>query len=194
MSRREATAGVTGPETWSLRRVVVADLDALHLLCCKPEIYCYLFDGSPPARSLEAAEIARSLDDFERFGVGMWVLEGPGRSPAGSVQLKPYPVARAAELSYLLDPGLWGRGLATRMAWTAISLAFRTDGIDSVFAGADAPNARSFALMRRLGMRFRAEVLYPMGPGAEYALRRDDPIPSPEPQPIPVVDGTVPPR
>lgn len=181
-----------GPEAWSLRRVVDADLDALHLLCCKPEVYCYLFDGSPPARSFEAAELARSLDDFDRFGVGMWVLHGPGRSLAGSVQLKPDPVARTAELSYLLDPGLWGRGLATRMAWTAIGLAFRTGRIDSVFAGADAPNARSFALMRRLGMRFRAEVTYPMGPGAEYVLHRDDPVPLPEPEPLPIIDRPPP--
>lgn len=110
MSRSEATAGVTGPAAWSLRRVVDADLAALYLLCCKPEVYRYLFDGSPPARSFEAAEVARSLNDFDRFGVGMWVLQGPGRSLAGSVQLKPDPVARAAELSYLLDPALWSRG------------------------------------------------------------------------------------
>jgi RimJ/RimL family protein N-acetyltransferase len=67
------------------------------------------------------------------------------------------------------------------MAWTAIAQAFRSSHIESVVAGADIPNAASFAVMRRLGMRFYKSVEYPLGPGAEYVLHRGDAAPEPPP-------------
>jgi ribosomal-protein-alanine N-acetyltransferase len=183
MSRSPITAA---SKLWSLRRVACDDVDALHALCCKPEVYRYLFDGSPPERAFIAADVERSLADFDRLGVGMLVLQGPDRRPAGSVGLKPDAAGRSVELIYLLDPALWGGGLATRMAWTAMELAFQTGNIESVRAGADGPNARSFALMRRLGMSFRGEAVYPLGPGREYIRYRGDPAPSPPPERLPV--------
>jgi hypothetical protein len=49
-----------------------------------------------------------------------------------------------------------------------------------------APNDASFAVMRRLGMRFHKNVQYSLGTGAEYILHRDDPAPKPEPTLIPL--------
>lgn len=188
MSRPAPAANGVASHPWSLRRVTSDDVDTLHELCCKPEVYRYLFDGSPPTRAFMAAEVERGLADFDRHGVGILVLQGRNRRPAGSVQLKPIAAARSVELSYLLDPSYWGRGLATRMAWTTIELVFRTGSIESVIAGADRPNARSFALMRRLGMNFRTDVVYPLGPGQEYIRYRGDPVPSPPPEPLPIVE------
>jgi RimJ/RimL family protein N-acetyltransferase len=67
------------------------------------------------------------------------------------------------------------------MAWTVISNAFLKSQIDFIIAGADLPNTPSIAVMRRLGMRFRKNVLYPLGAGVEYALHRDDVGPLPKP-------------
>ena len=106
------------------------------------------------------------------------MLEAPTVQYGGCVQIEPNQLSRSAELLYLLDPAYWGQGLATRMAWTAITQAFRTPHIDCVFAGADCPNEASIAVMRRLGMTFRRGVRYPLGPGVEYAIYRDDPRPS----------------
>jgi RimJ/RimL family protein N-acetyltransferase len=116
----------------------------------------------------------------------MWLLEGAAVSCVGCVELRPYPAARATELTYLLDPDHWGHGLATRMAWTAISNAFQYSQIDIVVAGADAPNSASLALMHRLGMRFHKEVLYPLGAGLEYILRSEDAGPTPRPALLPI--------
>jgi RimJ/RimL family protein N-acetyltransferase len=76
--------------------------------------------------------------------------------------------------------------MAARMAWTAINHAFRSQRIAAVIAGADSPNDASFAVMRRLGMRFYKNVQYPLGAGAEYILHRDDPAPKPKPALIPL--------
>jgi hypothetical protein len=59
--------------------------------------------------------------------------------------------------------------------------------ISTVFAGADGPNRASQSVMRRLAMRFRRAVEYPLGPGVEYVLQRDDPRPAPA-LPMPMVD------
>ena len=116
----------------------------------------------------------------------MWLLEGTSHSCIGCVELRPYPLPRATELTYLLDPDHWGQGLATRMAWTAISRAFQSPRFDIVVAGADVPNAASLALMQRLGMRFYKAVRYPLGAGLEYSLHRDDAGPVPPAAQIPI--------
>jgi RimJ/RimL family protein N-acetyltransferase len=48
------------------------------------------------------------------------------------------------------------------------------------------PNTASLAVMRRLGMRFHRSVKYPLGPGTEYILHRDDGGPVRRPALIPV--------
>ena len=104
----------------------------------------------------------------------MWFLEDDSTRYAGCVEVRPYPSSKSTELTYLLDPLVWGQGLAVRMAWTAITLSFSSSEIDSVIAGADLDNAASFAVMRRLGMRFRKNVQYPLGAGMEYELDRNE--------------------
>jgi len=167
---------------WTLRPIAIDDVDGLHTLASKPEVHRYLFDGSAPERPFVEHMVEKSLTDMNTNGVGMWVLQNQLVRYAGAVWVKPDRVTRSAELGYLLDPENWGQGLAVRMAWTAIKHAFSTANIDYVFAGADRPNTRSFALMTRLGMRFRKDVTYPLGPGVEYVLHRDDSGPSPSPE------------
>lgn len=174
-------AGGSGEDGWALRPVTPVDAAALLRLAHMPEVYRYLFDGVPPEEAAIRAWIDTSLEAMAAHGIGAWVLAGPDVDCAGAVWLRPEADGRTAEVSYMLDPRWWGRGLATRMAWTAVRRAFDVGGMDLVFAGADGPNARSFAVMRRLGMAFRGDVTYPLGPGMEYALRREDPGPDPAP-------------
>ena len=106
--------------------------------------------------------------------LGLWLLENDREEAFGCVRLSaPEDEAASAELTYLLDPTVWGRGLATRMARTALARAFAR-GADTVLAGVDAPNTDSIAVLRRLGMRFLRDVDYPSGPGVEYVLSSAD--------------------
>lgn len=186
-TRGEAAAG-----EWRLRSARMDDLDALLALTAKPAVYRFMFDGAAPERDFLAERLARFVGSAAACGLGLWMLEKPASAPAGAVWLEPDLKAKQAEVSYLLDPAHWGQGLALRMAWTAVTLAFRHSGIDAVFAGADKPNGTSIAVMQRLGMRFRRDVTYPLGPGVEYELTRcdlgrDDLGPQPRPDPLPVV-------
>ena len=162
-------------------------MDGLQALTAKPAVYRFMLDGAAPQRDFLAERMDPLIAGAAASGLGLWILERPGAPAGGAVMLEANPAAREAELSYLLDPALWGRGLALRMAWTAVTLAFRSPDIDCVFAGTDAPNTASLAVMQRLGMRFRREVVYPLGPGVEYELTRTDPGPQPPPPLLPVV-------
>ena len=165
----------------------MGDLDGLHTIACRPAVYRYRFDGKAPAKELFLEMIEQSMADDDRAGIGLWMVEAPTVPIGGCVQLQPDLRSRSAELSYLLDPAYWGQGLATRMAWTAICEAFTTPDIDCVFAGTDCPNRASIAIMSRLGMRFRRHVDYPLGPGVEYEIHRDDPRPSKAPALLSIV-------
>lgn len=172
-------------DRWGLRRATLGDVDGLHALASEPLVYRYLFDGAAPSREMIGEGVADSVADAARTGLGLWILRSPATAYAGCVQLRPDMAAKSAELVYLLDPPWWGRGLATRMAWTAVTQAFQRN-IEVVVAGTDGTNTASHALMRRLGMRFRRHVSYPLGPGVEYQLLRGDPGPEPTPAVLPV--------
>jgi len=171
---------------WRLRVASLDDIDDLHALGSQPLVYRYLFDGVAPDREFIARRVAQAIAGAAAIGNGLWILEGCSTRCAGCVELRPYPFPRSVELTYMLDPGNWGQGLAVRMAWAAIMQAFLSSQIDAVIAGADLPNVASFAVMRRLGMRFHKAVQYPLGAGEEYVLRRDDTGPMPRPALMPM--------
>jgi len=173
-------------DDWRLRAADLNDIDGLHSLASIPLVYRYLCDGAPPDRESIARRVTESVANAGETGLGMWFLEDVSARYVGCVELRPYPSPRSAELAYLLDPRHWGKGLAPRMAWTAITHTFLSSQIDSVIAGTDIPNTASIATMRRLGMRFHKDVQYPLGAGVEYVLRRDDVGPVPKPVLIPL--------
>ena len=170
---------------WRLRRVADKDTEALYSLMCIPEVYRYLADNTVPPRSVLETWIERSHTDFNEDGIGLWLLEEDEKQPAGCVRLEPDRQNRSAELTYVLHPQFWGRGLATRMSWTAMQLAFSNGNFEQIIAGTDEPNTASLAVMQRLGMTFLRTVQYPAGPGLEYVFRRIDKPPSPLPELIP---------
>jgi [ribosomal protein S5]-alanine N-acetyltransferase len=170
---------------WRLRAADLNDIDGLHALTAQPLVYRYLCDGAPPDKGFIEHLVLESVANAGQTGLGMWFLENSSTRYAGCVELRSYSSSRSAEVIYSLDPRYWGQGLALRMAWTVITQAFLSTQIDFVIAGTDLPNTASLDVIRRLGMRFHREVRYPLGPGVEYILHRDDAGPLPKPVLIP---------
>jgi RimJ/RimL family protein N-acetyltransferase len=158
-----------------------ADGDRLHELFVVPLVYRYLADGVPPARHITSAWIERSAQDRAQADVGLWLLVDADDRIAGCVRTHLLDALHTAELTYVLHPGLWGRGLATRMGWTAMQAAFDDGRIERVIAGTDDPNVASRAVMERLGMRFLRTTRNPRWTGVEYFRGRDDAPPVPVP-------------
>lgn len=174
---------------WQLRRAVRGDIAALHRLTCDPLVFRYLFDGKAPPESALQAAIAASGEHFRDHGVGLWILAGKESACAGFVSLAPRRDRSDLELIYGLDPLFWGRGLATRMAASAVREGFAAPGIARIIAGADIPNVASIAVMQRIGMRLLGNADYPLGPGVEYAIDRDGARLAARVRPLPTVAG-----
>ena len=153
-----------------MRRVQPGDEASIHQLLCIPAVYRYLADGVEPPPAIARDWIGSAATDHSRSGGGLWVLSRPDSGkPAGLVRLATDAEAEL-ELIYVLDPEYWGAGLATRMAHTAMGLAFSKGLVTTVWAGADVPNTASIRVMERLGMTFRRQVQYPAGAGVEYEI------------------------
>ena len=154
-----------------LRSATLQDEREIHQLFCMPEVFEYLADGKEPPPSIASAWINSAAADLAKYGGGLWVLvDGADLSVGGLVRLAGDDNGEL-ELTYLLHPNLWGLGFATRMAHTVMKRAFGAGLVSTIWAGADAPNQASLAVMKRLGMQFRREVQYPLGTGMEYQMK-----------------------
>ncbi len=103
------------------------------------------------------ALVPASDDCFRAAAVGLWAARSlRGTQVVGLVGFRDFPDA-PLELLYALDPGLWGKGLATEMAAAVIDRAFET-GLEQVKASLDAPNLDSVRVLDRLGFRFVERV------------------------------------
>ena len=154
-----------------LRSATPRDQEKIHQLFCIPEVFEYLADGKKPPPAIASAWVNSAAADNAKYGGGLWVLvDGADQCASGLVRLSGDDSGEL-ELTYLLHPSLWGLGLATRMAHTAMTRAFAAGLAATIWAGADVPNTASFAVMQRLGMQFRRRVQYPSGAGMEYQMR-----------------------
>jgi RimJ/RimL family protein N-acetyltransferase len=108
-------------------------------------------DSDALADAIEAQMSAR--------GFGLWALEIPGVAPfAGFVGLSvpafEAPFTPCVEIGWRLAAAQWRRGYATEAARAALVHAWDVIGLDEVVSFTTAGNARSRAVMTRLGMRY----------------------------------------
>ena len=109
-------------------------------------------------------------------GFGFWAVEIPGEASfAGFIGLK-RPLFEAhftpcIEIGWRLARPFWGRGYATEGAAAALEIGFTRLGLEEIVAYAVPANARSVAVMRRIGMQFSEEFDHPELPEG-HRLRR----------------------
>lgn len=148
-----------------LRPLVDADAPALLGYLSRPDVCRYI-----PYEPLSAADVAQRLGgvwsrpwidaDGDAMIIGAEVAVGSdaGRL-AGDLMLRLASVEHAsAEIGYVFDPEVGGRGYATEAAAAMVDLAFDGLGAHRVYARIDARNARSARLAERLGMRREAHL------------------------------------
>jgi RimJ/RimL family protein N-acetyltransferase len=125
-----------------------ADLAPFAALNADPEVMAHF--PAPLTRAESDALAAR--------GWGLWAVEVPGGCAfAGYVGLAEprfeASFTRCLEIGWRLARAQWGRGYATEGARAALRFAFDELGRDEVVSFTTVANARSRAVMERLGMR-----------------------------------------
>jgi RimJ/RimL family protein N-acetyltransferase len=163
-----------------LRQWRLEDLEPFAELGADPEVMRYFPSTHTPERS-EA--VARDFSyGIEERGWGFWAVEVRGGAPfIGFVGLgEPGFEAHftpAVEVAWRLAREHWGQGYATEAARVAVEFGFDELGLDEIVAMTAPANARSRAVMERLGMTHDPaddfdHPLVPPGPLTRHVLYR----------------------
>lgn len=113
--------------------------------------------GSSPTRAESDAIVDHIGEEMAREGWGIWAVEVAGGTPfVGMVGLHrvraELPFAPAVEVEWRLHPDHWGHGYATEAAAASLQFGFDVAGLDEIVAFTTTLNARSQAVMERIGM------------------------------------------
>ncbi|MFG1652804.1 GNAT family N-acetyltransferase [Micromonospora sp. NPDC049275] len=162
-----------GTERLRLRRLTVADVDALVELDGDPEVMRFLTGGvATPRATVRDEQVPRLLAQYERHPrLGRWAaLDRAGGDFLGWFALDPSEDGTEAELGYRLRRSAWGRGLATEGSRALVRYAFDVVGVRRVWAETMAVNERSRRVLAKAGLRHVRT----------FHLQFDDPIPGTE--------------
>ena len=119
---------------------------------------------------LGAAESETLVANYQQFllahGWGTWALQlrdsGEFVGLAGLDEVPPgFDFAPAVQIRWRLAREFWGRGLAAEAAREALRVGFEQLGLPRIHAFTALRNARSQALMQRLGMQRLREFEHP---------------------------------
>jgi RimJ/RimL family protein N-acetyltransferase len=129
--------------------------DAFVELCADPEVMRFL--GGPMNRPVAAEISERIADHWDVFGYGLWAaIDLAGERVAGftgACRAAWHPdYARDTELGWRLARWSWGLGLATEGARLAVVPALARAARAELLAFVHPANARSRAVVDRLGM------------------------------------------
>ncbi len=153
------------------------DLERLWRLWTNAEVRRHLWDDVMISRDTAAEAMRASMDCTADRDFGHWAVTWREGDDAllGFCGLRPREDApEEVELLYGLHPMLWRRGLAAEASRAWIRYGFEWLGLPRIWALTDAPNTRSEAVMRGLGMRFDQRVSQATGIDAvRYVIDRD---------------------
>lgn len=133
-----------------------SDLAPFALMGRDPDVMRYF--PELVSRQSSDAIVGRVTAHFEREGWGLWAVEiKGGTSFIGfcGLQRVPFdaPFTPAVEVGWRFAREAWGHGYATEGARAALTFAFETLHLPEVVAMVVPDNARSIAVMERLGMK-----------------------------------------
>lgn len=152
------------------------DLPLFAELNADDEVTRYLLGPLPRPQS--DALVGRITEHFLREGFGFWAVEAPGvASFIGMVGLGipsyTAPFTPCVEVGWRLARKHWGQGFATEAAQAALEFGFESLDLPEIVALTVPGNARSRAVMSKLGMAREAsdDFDHPLVP-AGHALQR----------------------
>lgn len=132
--------------------------------------------AAPLSRQESDAYARRMQAAIEERGWGNWALEVIGGEPFVGFTGLSVPSFEAhfmpcTEIGWRLARSAWGQGLATEAARAALDFGFGELGLAEIVSFTALGNARSVAVMERLGMRRDGEFDHPRFPDG-HRLRR----------------------
>jgi len=159
-------------ERLTLRPLVPDDAPAYAAIRYHPEVVKWMLPA--PVDPLEAAHAAidRYTKGWRERGCGPWGLFHEGRL-IGHAGLNFVPEFGETEVLWSLHPESWGHGFATEAARAALDFGFRTLDMKLIFAVTRPDNRASQAVMTRLGLTYRKNVVYRQTDSVWFDIARE---------------------
>jgi RimJ/RimL family protein N-acetyltransferase len=146
-------------ERLTLRPLVAADAEFYAGMRYHPEVAKWLSPTAADPVDAARAAIERFELSWQERRYAPWGLFRDGRL-IGHGGLNFVPEFEATEVLWALHPQTWGKGYATEMARAALRYGFETLGLELIFAITRPDNRASQAVMKRLGLSYRKNVVY----------------------------------
>ena len=138
------------------------------------------------SRTESDAGIDRQIAHIEKYGWGFWAVERlEDQRFIGFVGIKnvtdDMPFAPAVEIGWRLAVPSWGKGYAAEAARASLKVGFEQLGLPEIVSFTVPANARSRAVMEKLGMQAAPDTFehpalppgHPMRQHCLYRLRRE---------------------
>jgi len=146
-------------ERLTLRPLVAADAELYAGMRYHPDVAKWLSPTDTDPVAAASAAIARFELSWQDRRYAPWGLFRDG-ALIGHGGLNWVPEFGETEVLWALHPDAWRQGYATEMARAALDYGFRDLGLELIFAMTRPDNRASQAVMERLGMGYRKNVVY----------------------------------
>lgn len=137
------------------------DLKALASFLGNAQVMEFSIDGPLSLEKTNEMLEKRILAHYAEYGFGLWALIYGGAviGFAGLI-MQMIDGEQLVELGYRLDPGYWGKGLASEAAAAIAKYAFEELKLKEIISIIDASNTRSIAVAKRLGMHYWKDAAF----------------------------------
>jgi RimJ/RimL family protein N-acetyltransferase len=146
-------------ERLTLRPLVPDDAPVYAAMRYHPAVAAWLLPAAGDPLEAARASIERFAEAWQQRRHAPWGLFLEGRL-IGHGGLNFVPEFDKTEVLWALHPDAWGKGYATETARAALAYGFETLGLKLIFAMTRPDNIASQAVMRRLGLSYRRNVVY----------------------------------
>jgi RimJ/RimL family protein N-acetyltransferase len=129
----------------------------------------------------QALRFAERMESSWRRGVGKWLAYEEEESSGafvgrGGPSWAVVEGAECVEVGWASRREVWGRGYATEIGRAGLDHAFSVPGVEEVVGFTEVHNARSRAVMERLGMRYARKILRPGFAAGSSEMQEDAPF------------------
>lgn len=162
-----------------MRPFTTDDVDELHRMWVDPGVRKFLWDDQVIPRETAAAVVEGSVESFARHGFGFWAAcfkDDPALAGFGGLRhfTEDGAAESEVEILYGVAAGHWGKAIATEAARAVLRYGFEETELEQIYAGADPPNAASFRVMEKIGMRFARRMTVNGFETIYYVTKRED--------------------
>ncbi|MDY0882980.1 GNAT family N-acetyltransferase [Dongia soli] len=127
--------------------------------------------SSASSEPTATSRLRRDIDHWRKHGFGRWTLDQNGKI-VGFGGLTYQPGFTGLNLSYHLHPEVWGQGLASEFAVSAVVIGFRDLAAKKIIGLVRPSNLASRQVLEKAGLRLECDFPYGGAPGLLYVRFR----------------------